>query len=42
MAFAAEPLYVLSVAAAHAATNLDEIPIIFALIPIIGIRARGG
>ncbi len=42
MTFAAEPLYVLSVAAAHAATNLDEIPIIFALIPVIGIRRAAG
>ena len=38
-----EPLYVISVAAAHAASNLDEIPIIFALIPVIGVaRAAGG
>ena len=37
-----EPLYVMSVAAAHAAANLDELPIIFALIPIIGIRRAVG
>lgn len=38
-----EPLYILSVTAAHAASNLDEIPIIFALIPVIGAaRAAGG